>query len=177
MVCRVLWVWVFLIPFELLAGGPLDQNQFVPSAPPHLMQELVSPMEGCPRYFLYRGKKWNCDSHLGRDAQHLRVILQEVPGACEELDLYRDHLNKIENLSYLGTLGLAALLVGFFVGRASTTGNVLFTGGLGMIAAVGVYGFFFMTTNESHRISAVQKYNQARPEDRIELQLGTKIHF
>jgi len=26
-------------------------------------------------------------------------------------------------------------------------------------------------------ISAVQKYNQARPEDRIELQLGTKIHF
>src|SRR6476619_2703472 len=74
-----------------------------PSTPPPINQLIPTEHPHCERFFVYRGKKMECDSNVGRDADRLRPLMQDVPSAIAELDAYQENREKIKLAAYFGT--------------------------------------------------------------------------
>lgn len=146
-------------------------------------------MQRCQRQYLYRGKLLDCDSQLQEDGEKLRPVLSQVPAAVLELNEYQRGRRHLEFAAYTGSLGLVVAVAGWLVSRQyqdpsgapSSTGrkirNVAALGGLSLTAGSLIYGVSFLKANERHLGRAVQFYNEARPQDRIELQFTTGISF
>ena len=84
--------------FCFAAGGPYEEEEAEipkkPSVPFPLIQKVPKTIPHCERYFLFRGKKYECDSNAGTDAERLRSIVMDVPSAVAELDAYQEKPRK-----------------------------------------------------------------------------------
>lgn len=121
---------------------------------------------------------------MGMDAQELLEILKSVPSAASEIQLYRDQLEKIKLTSYLGSLGLLAVITGLLMDRPLTQpdgslrpGGYLALAGGGISVGSLILGFSWMKANEVHLSRAVDAYNAVYPERPIELQFSTHFDF
>ncbi|MCM2322165.1 MAG: hypothetical protein NDJ90_02780 [Oligoflexia bacterium] len=160
-----------------------------PSAPPPLT--VKGPADGfrCQRYFSHQGKVLTCDSYTRIDAENLRPVIQNVPAAVSELNLYQRNRFRVRNAAYTGSLGLLVILGGWILsnGHRGASGNLNATGRsilnfslIGGAAITGgsfLYAISFIKTNETHLGNAVTLYNQAHPESPIELHFTTGISF
>ncbi len=205
MVCFVrssgvtLWVrcWViFSLSLSLLAPTDSWAGQFSyeveesqipksPSQPPPLVQNAPKFIPHCERYYLFEGKKFECDSNLGQDGERLRSIMAEVPSALVELDAYQQNLKNIRTAAYVGTAGILAMVLGVIMNRppvdpvsgALRPGAYVMLVGFGVTVNSLIYGLSVVKTNEAHLAHAVNYYNQARPDRMIELQFSTQVNF
>lgn len=151
-----------------------------PTAPPELIQREPSYVLSCERYFLFQGQEMGCDSHLGRDGKGLRKVMEGVPSALDQLDLYEKNREKINISGYLGSVGLLAAFVGNFLSPPSfdssgspRVGGAFILGGLFVAGNAFLYSFGLIKVNEVHFQNAVRLYNEAyksSPEKLIELQ-------
>jgi hypothetical protein len=162
-----------------------------PSAPAVLAQPSLKDAFQCQRYFVYKGNRLDCDSHVRRDGESLRPILALVPKAEEELNTYQTNRRNLRTASYTTTAGLFAVLVGFALDFATqknnsrifdphgslTPGGILAFTGLAVSFESFVYSLSVSRGNESHLGNAVEVYNQAKPEQPIQLEFSTKILF
>ncbi len=158
---------------ELPAASPSAPK---PLGPPH--QKALETIH-CKRLFVVQGKTLDCDSYHQNDAEKLRPYLQDVPEALKELDTYQSNRSQVRAVSYTGSLGLLAALIGVFINgkEEPTLRNVAIFGGLGLAGGSLLYGLTLMRTNESHIQNAVQYHNQKHPERPIELQFNAQWNF
>ena len=151
-----------------------------PSAPPSF--DLVAPKAifGCQRKYTYKGHSYDCDSMVARDAERLRSIFNDVPGAVNELNEYQKTKQIAKNTAYVVSAGAAAILAGLLVGRvAFGAGNHASTLLRDVTSYAGIWigtnGFLYnvalLRANEEHLDRAIDIYNQARPETPIGLQM------
>jgi hypothetical protein len=156
-----------------------------PSKPPLSKQIKPPEIPRCERYFLFDGRRLECDSNVGRDAERLRPLMKDVPEALAELDIYQQNLQKVKLAAYLGTAAAAAGLFGLLIsggptnkdGGGITTGGYFIIGGAILGINSFIYGFSLATWNERHISRAVDFYNAAHPERTIELQFSTHVNF
>ena len=156
-----------------------------PSPPPQLAPRIGKSKPQCERYFLYQGKKMECDSYLGGDAERLRPLFADVPSALAELDAYQANLKKMKLAAYIGTAGILVIIAGIVISRpivdpgsgALKPGGYVALGGFGLSLNSLIYGFSLKRTNEIHLGNAVQYFNAAHPDRPIELQFNTQINF
>ncbi len=182
-----------LLPCLLLAqvtlpsrawGAPVDPPiPQTPTAPPTLGAKGPQDVFLCQRAYRYRGKILPCDSNVAFDGENLRPILIQAPGSVELLDRYQENRRKVNRLAYTATAGLVLILLGNFVSKGyedptrTTIRNVGAISGLVLTTGSFVYGVTLLNSNEAYLREAVRTYNQARPQDPIELQLGTTVRF
>lgn len=135
----------------------------------------------CPRRVIYRGKTMNCDSNLSWDGENLRPLMQNVPEALSELELYQKNRRKAENLRYVGAAGALLILMGLivpnFVENKLPYRRVGLLGGGSIAIGSFVWGQLLLNHNENHLGRAMSAYNQANPLDPIELQFSTGVSF
>jgi hypothetical protein len=156
-----------------------------PNEPTRLDRKSPEEIPHCERFFVYRGKRLECDSNSGHDADRLRPILKEVPDAIAELDTYQENQDRIKVAAYLGTAGVLIILAGILISRPPfhpKTGEIQ-PGGWGVIGGAGlavgsfVYALGMVKTNESHIGTAIENYNKERPTDPVRLEFSTGIQF
>jgi hypothetical protein len=187
LLCVFMAVW---LPLSSFANQPSYEHEVKqipkkPSTPPTLTQKAPKQIPHCERYYLYLGKRLECDSNLGRDGENLRAIMHDVPSAIAELDIYQDNLKKVQYAAYFGTGGLLTVVGGALISRppVDPSSGALKPGGYIMLAGAVVilnsllYGLSLVKTNESHLSNAVNYYNSAHPERPIELQFSTQVNF
>jgi hypothetical protein len=158
-----------------------------PSAPPTFDTPKAPAVDSfqCPRIYVYRQKRLNCDSNLGWDGENLRTIIQDTPSAVAELDAYQKNRREVQSLRYVGSLGLAAMLAGFIAGKVMDQNdpdriavrNGLTFGGGAVLAGSLAWGLFAVDANDAHLGRAVRNFNQTHPTDPIELQFSTGVDF
>ncbi len=156
-------------------------------APPKLgMAAPEKPIFRCQRKIYYRGKILDCDSHHLQDGERLRSIVSGVPDAVKSLDTYQSNARKTQNVAYIATAGIAVAAIGWFMRDLFFDPNgheqIIFRNTLGLIglgAAAGsvTYGFIFLRKNEENLVKAIELYNQAKPEDIIELRVTTDFEL
>jgi hypothetical protein len=167
--------WAAAAPAQTQAG----QIPHSPSTPPSLNQKVPPDLFNCKRKFVYQGRTLDCDSELARDGENLRPIVQTVPEAESELNIYQRDRSRIQKLAYVGSVGLASALIGTVVFRrveglnTIALRNVTVLGGLGLVAGSTLLGLALLSTNESHLSRSVDLYNQARPSTPIQIQFST----
>jgi hypothetical protein len=181
-----------VVPYFCFAQSPYDKEEAQipqkPSTPPALMQRIAPNIPHCERYFVYQGKNMECDSNSGQDADRFRTIMEDVPAAIAELDVYQSNRQKMRIAAYSGTLGVLAMISGFFViGRPDppfdplsgtpSAGGYTMIGGIGLFVSSIIYGLTVSRTNEAHIGNAVQFFNAAHPDRPIELRFSTGINF
>lgn len=166
------------------AGEDLPRVPSVPSAPPVLSRKRPSNPIECQRFFVHRGKTYTCDSVLANDAEGLRPLLHDEPEAVAALDQYQHNRSKLKKAAYVGSVGIALFLTGLIAPRffskvddQKQIRSVGYLGGLSIMTATGLFGYFTLKSNESNLGRAVDIYNQKRPNDQIELQFTTGILF
>ncbi len=193
------WLLIFFLvaPRQVLAdeswtqklyANPLNQGlsqiPSQPSQPPGLIQKQMPSYSHCERFFIFKGQKYECDSNLGGDAERLRPILQSVPQAVSELDIYQKNLHdvRISGLMVSSALVLVALGMIFSQGQPFNPSNGAVTpgGGImltGLVLGVGgiFHGFTLVNSNETHIEKAVNSYNAVHPDLPIELQFKTGV--
>lgn len=156
----------------------------LPSQPPGLLKKEIPGFPHCERYFLFEGKAIECDSNLGRDAERLRSIVHDVPQAIHELDIYQENLRNVRVSGYLITSAVLLIALGLIFSGGKpfdpanggiTPGGAVFMGGATLGVASALHGFTLVNSNETHIQRAVDYYNGAHPENRIELQFSTGI--
>ncbi|MBI2711561.1 MAG: hypothetical protein HYX41_01685 [Bdellovibrio sp.] len=138
-----------------------------PSAPPELTERIPPNLPHCERYFVYGGKKIECDSQLGGDAEMLRPIMRDVPAAIAELDAYQRANKNVRLAAYVGTGGVVSAILGGFVSQplfdpatgAIKPGGYIVFGGIALAANALIYGLSLLKTNEIHIGNAVRIYN------------------
>lgn len=155
-----------------------------PSTPPALTQKVPTDIPHCERYFVYQGHTLECDSNVGKDAERLRSLMQDVPNALAELDQYQSNQKQIKVAAYLGSLGLLVALAGILikppfdkVSGAPLAGGFVILGGLGLSVNSFIYGLSLMKANEAHIGTAVDLFNSAHPDRPIQLQFSAQINF
>lgn len=143
----------------------------------------TDPVE-CQRFFIHRGKTYPCDSVLANDAEGLRPLLHDDPEANAALDLYQHNRKKLKTAAYVGSVGIGLFLTGLIAPRffskvddQKKIRSVGYLGGLSIMTATGIFGYFTLKSNESNLGKAVNIYNQKHPNDQIELQFTTGILF
>jgi hypothetical protein len=154
-----------------------------PSPPPAFERPKVQYLYACERLYTYQGKALSCDSPSYADGEKLRPLLQTVPAAQAELDLYQWNKRTLNRTAYISTLGLVVALVGYTVNRPAfennsiKPGGYLILSGLGLSAGSFAYGLTMNRNNESHLRKAVELYNSAKPDQPIELQFSTEFNL
>lgn len=121
---------------------------------------------------------------LANDAEGLRPLLHDDSEANAALDRYQHNRKKLKTAAYVGSVGIALFLTGviaprFFSKEADQKQirSVGYLGGLSIMTATGIFGYFTLKSNESNLSQAVDIYNQKHPKDQIELQFTTGILF
>ena len=141
----------------------------------------------CDRYFVHEGKRLPCDSNSKADGEGLRAVIQDVPSALEELEVYQSNRSSLRAAAYMGTLGVLVLIGGLLLSRhykdaggnsTETSDNVatfsVLAGG-GIAVGGFLYGVSSNKNNETHLGKAVELYNHARPKTPIQLQFTTSF--
>lgn len=191
------WLAILAVSRPLLAAEPDIPART--TTPPTFTQNGVQEIFGCKRQFLYRGQYLSCDSIMSRDAEGFRPIFQPVPAAIAELDQYQKNRRGVQTVAYVSSAGLALVALGYILGtlvfRVSSPAtlpdgsvttvhspNILLRNLImlpGLITTVGAisYGVFSIGFNENHLGNAVKLYNQARPNDPVDLQFSTGVKF
>ncbi len=153
-----------------------------PTAPRQLAPKKPVDLFHCERSFIYRKKTYELDSNTRQDAENLRPYFLNIPPALAELDTYQTNRLKLRNMAYLGTLGFLIMVVGGIgSGRihnpdlASTIGTLSFWGGLGTTAFSIGYSGVSIVQNEKHLRNGIQLYNDAHPNDPIELKVSAGV--
>ena len=93
--------------------------------------------------------------------------------------------DKLRYAAFVGSAGLLAMIVGLIISRppqdpssgALRPGGYFVFGGGFVTANALIYGLSVVKTNESHLGRAVDYYNNAHPDDPIQLQFSTKVNF
>jgi hypothetical protein len=149
---------------------------------PIIKPKTIVPL-GCERPFIYRGETYSADSPEAKDASNLREFVKSVPEAEEMLKEYQSNRNKSKLSAYTGTVGiLLALLAGpiskqFNGPSRDSIRSALQIGGIALAAGGFFYSFTLLRTNEYLIPKAVDRYNQSKPEDPIELKFSTGWTF
>lgn len=192
----IAWVLLFSFPISLAQTYPaqaseakfeLEEAQIPksPSRPPFLELKAPKYVPHCERFYLYQGKKFECDSNLGRDGEAFRPLMADVPSAIAELDTYQANLRKIRVAAYVSTAGILAVIAGLLISRppidpvsgAFKPGAYVMLGGFGVTVNSLIYGLSLVKTNEAHLSNAVNNFNAAHPDRAIELQFSTNVNF
>lgn len=166
-------------------GNGKTQRAFETSTPAEVNRRSAESPFKCPRSFVYQGKHISCDSNVRKDAEGLRPILNSVPDAVSELNIYQKNRRDVQTAAYVGSLGLIIVLAGLILSstfdpqdpQRITVRNYAGFGGLGLTIGSAIYGFSVINANEAHLDKAVQNFNQARPHSPIELEFTTGINF
>jgi hypothetical protein len=138
---------------------------------------------GCERPFIYKGETYSADSPQAQDASTLKEFVQTVPEANSILEDYQSNRSKSKLSAYTGTVGLLmAILAGpiskqFNSNSQASVRTALQVGGLAIAAGGFFYSFTLLRTNEYLLPKAVDAYNQAKPDDGIELRFTTGWTF
>ena len=138
---------------------------------------------GCERPFIYRGEVYSADSPEAQDASTLREFVKSVPEAVEMLKEYQDNRSKSRLSAYTGTVGILLAVLAVPISKQFTgdtrnsVRSALQIGGIALAAGGFFYSFTLLRTNESLVPKAVDRYNQSKPEDPIELQFSTGWSF
>jgi hypothetical protein len=178
-------------PFANAAEAPKYEPKYekelqqIPSrttAPPKLGVEAPRDQFKCERLFIYRGKELNCDSNVRQDAERLRPILQAVPEAVEELNIYQKNRRSLRGLAYVGTAGFLIAVASMFIphdpnAEVISARQAVLVSGAAIAGGSLFYGLSLIRTNEAHLGAAVEIYNKGNPKDPIELKFSTGITF
>ncbi len=155
-----------------------------PSTPPTLGKPMPeNPPFRCLRRILYKGKLLGCDSNHLQDGEGLREIIQDIKPAVAELNTYQTNRRSLNKTAYYATAGIALGLGGWFFANSfyptpeqGQTRNIIRNTagfvGYGLAASAVGYGFYFMNKNEEHLKNAIILYNDARPNDPLELRIS-----
>jgi hypothetical protein len=145
------------------------------AAPPALSTAELGPKTipqdilRCERKYSYRHQVLACDSPVAADGDGLRPLLQTVPLARQELDLYQANRKSLSVTAYTG---MAGLLLGAFGPRFlenQGAKNVTVTIGFSLTLASLAFGRSRLSANEVHLERAVKRFNEANPDDPIQL--------
>lgn len=154
-----------------------------PTAPPRL--QVSPPKDGfeCPRKLIYEGREISCDSYLKQDGERLRPIISGVPAAVKELNQYQATKRNIQNAAYVGSFGAALILAGFLGPKFFSMGDpvlvrnrLVFPGAFIMAGSLGV-SLYLLHDNEKRIGNAVKHFNEANPENPIQLLFSTGVSF
>lgn len=163
---------------------PLPVGPRKPTPPPAIPQPKVTDAFRCERKFTYQGRVFDCDSNVQRDAERLRPLMTDVPGALADLDTYQRNRQNVRNAAYVGSVGLLVAIAGLLVSRTFTDSNGNLTGtgtevrsystlgGGGLAVITFAYGWVTLHKNELYVDDAVRLHNQAHPGTPIELTTG-----
>jgi hypothetical protein len=156
-----------------------------PIAPPPIPSAAPKDTFRCTRYFMWKGKQFECDSFVRQDAEQLRPIMADVPQAVSELNDYQATRASLHNAAYIGTAGLFLAILGLVLhprysdtapaGQNITRGLTFI--GLGATTGALIYSLGTIQANEQRLGSAIHYYNSAHPETPIELQFSTGFAF
>lgn len=111
---------------EIITIPPIPRN---PTAPPSLAQPAPVNPFSCQRTFVFQGEALGCDSNVQQDAERLRPIIQGVPAAVEELNMYQRNRRTMSQSAYITTLGVGVMLAGFLLSRPAFEQSTITTGG------------------------------------------------
>jgi hypothetical protein len=151
---------------------------------PNPMQKppTITPL-GCDRPFVYRGETYSADPPQVQDASTLREFVKPVPAADQIMAEYQGNRSKSKISAYTGTVGLLMLILAGPISKQFSGPNrdsirgALQVGGFAIAAGGFFYSFTLLRANESLLPKAVDAYNQARPDDGIELKFTTGWSF
>lgn len=142
----------------------------------------ITPL-GCDRPFTIHGETYSADSPQAQDASTLKYFVQSVPESNSILEEYQEHRAASKTGAYIGTLGVVMFLFSNAIGNqfnaASKTSvtNALRVGGICLATGGFFFTFAYLHENEHLIPKAVEAYNQAKPNDPIELQFTTGWKF
>lgn len=195
--------WIFLAEIILLfllpaaqAEGPVPCSVNTPTpihnpkAVEHGPQEpdaiakpiLVVPL-GCERPFTYRGQTYSVDTPQAQDASALKGVIQSVPEANKLLEQYQNNRNKSKISAYTGTAGILIfafsnlIALNFEPKDRPSAKKALQIGGASIAAGGFIFSFALLRTNELLIPKAVDQYNQAKPNDPVELKFSASWGF
>ncbi|MCC7442836.1 MAG: hypothetical protein IT285_14470 [Bdellovibrionales bacterium] len=178
-----------LCPDELMssraAPGTGPKPEFLtlpnsPTRPPQLASHANIRAFGCERRFRLGDETYALDSYHRSDAENLRPFLSGVPAALDYLDAYQRNQRSQRVAAYLGTLGFATALAGFFLVDETKNANLrrtLLFGGLALAGGTFGYSLTVSQTNEGNVRKAIDAYNSAKPGKKITLLLETGLTF
>ncbi len=152
-----------------------------PSTPPSYSHKEAEVYFGCKREFVHNKKSYACDSFAYRDAAHLLTFVSQNPKAKLELIEYQKNKKTLKNLSYVGSVGVVMLLTSLIVAPLldepikNKLSKIGLIGGIAITGGSLIYGFSLLHSNEKRIQNAVDYYNQANPETRIELKFSTEL--
>jgi len=138
---------------------------------------------GCDRPFVYRGELYSADSPQAQDVATLRHFVSSVPEADSLLAEYQSNRKKSTLSAYTGTAGillalLASPIANQFHGPShDAVRSALQIGGIALAAGGFFYSFTLLRTNEYLLPKAVDRYNDSKPDDPIELRFTTGWTF
>jgi hypothetical protein len=141
------------------------------AAEPSLLGPQAIPQDilRCDRQYEYRHRRLSCDSPLAADGEGLRPLLDSVPAAREELDLYQSHRRSLDVTAYTGMAGFMLAIFGpRFLGERAPK-NTTITIGLSLALGSLAVGRSRLLANETHLDRAVRHFNDANPGDPITL--------
>jgi hypothetical protein len=160
------------------------------TAPPSMLQHAPVDPFHCERNFVYQGKILDCDSNVARDGERLRPIFRDTPGALTELNAYQRNRRNLRIAAYTTSLGFVMFLAGFVISQppfqnfgfplsqmSINTGGYFVLSGLGLSVGSFAYALSLSRTNEQHLRESVDQFNQAHPNQPIELQFKTGFTF
>lgn len=169
---------ISLLVLSAFGSSPAYSECRDPSAetPGRIPQPKIAQDVGCDRPFIHRGEVYPVDSPQAQDALTLRAHVSEVPEAKALLDTYQERRERSRISAYTGSVGIFMMILANSVMRRakpdSTVGSlksVFQVGGLALTAGGFLYSFSLLRTNERLIPEAVDVYNRARPDDKIEL--------
>ena len=123
----------------------------------------------CERNYEYRHKVLPCDSPVAADGEGLRPLLETVPAARAELEIYQSNRRSLGLTAYTGMAGLLVAVLGPRLIEERKGKNVAITIGLSLTLGSLAFGKSRLAVNEAHLDRAVSHFNDAHPEDPITL--------
>ena len=151
---------IALLGIACLAASPPQEL-----GPKSVPQDILR----CERNYVYRQKTLPCDSPTSADGEGLRPLLDAVPAAQQELEIYQANRRGLNLTAYTGMAGLLVAALGprFFENRGSK--NVIVGIGLSFTLSSLAFGRYRLMANEAHLDRAVRRFNEANPGDPITL--------
>ena len=122
-----------------------------------------------------------CDSHTRLDGEGLRSVVSSNAEALAYLDRYQRNRKKLKWLPYLGTSAILLVGTGVIIGKkvegtsAIAARNILAVTGLAIFAGGFGYGLIMLSLNEKNLKNSIRKFNEANPNDPIEIQVQTRF--
>lgn len=162
--------------------NPSPSPSPTPARPAIIGRKIPDNPFRCDRLIKYKGKTLPCDSHLKRDGENLRSILQDTPEALEKLDLYQKNRRRVRFAAYTGTAGVVialtnGLIAKLFVpkerrgdqNRVENAETAVRWAGIGLSVGSLIYGVSYLKSNEQNLNDAIVRFNTAHPDRPIEV--------